>query len=57
MNVSAAHEQLVIADVDAWLRECVLNLSLCPYARAPYQAGRVRLAVAGHDALLSLIHI
>lgn len=45
MKTSAALEQQAIVAVDQWLRECVLDLSLCPFARVPYQAGRVRLQV------------
>lgn len=32
--------------VEQWLQECVLGLSLCPYAKAPLAAGDVRIAVA-----------
>ena len=28
-----------------WLEQCVVGLSLCPYARAPVAAGQVRLTV------------
>lgn len=28
-----------------WLEQCVVGLSLCPYARAPIAAGQVRLTV------------
>lgn len=33
-----------------WLEQCVVGLSLCPYARAPVAAGKVRLAVCSSDA-------
>ena len=32
--------------VEQWLQECVLGLSLCPFAKAPLAAGDVRIAVA-----------
>lgn len=52
MNAGAAGEQKITAEVRRWLNDCVLGLSLCPYARVPYQSGRVRLVViAGEKAL------
>ena len=56
MNVRAAAKQILIDEVDAWLRQCVLQLSLCPYARVPYQAGRVRLVIAAHASLNEVFH-
>lgn len=35
----------VIARVDAWLQGMVIGLNLCPFAAAPFRAGRVRHAV------------
>lgn len=32
-------------DVERWLHDCVLGLSLCPYARVPLNAGKVQLRV------------
>ncbi len=31
--------------VQQWIEQCVIDLSLCPFASAPYRAGRVRIAV------------
>lgn len=35
--------QDVIKTVEQWLNDCVLGLSLCPYAKAPITAGKVRI--------------
>jgi hypothetical protein len=52
MNAGAVTEQTIVADVERWLHDCVLGLSLCPYARAPYRSGRVRFVVVQqHHAL------
>lgn len=32
--------------VEKWLQDCVIGLSLCPYAKAPLDAGQVRIAVS-----------
>lgn len=32
----------VLADCRHWLERAVIGLNLCPYARAPHQAGRIR---------------
>ncbi len=49
MKDDDANEHEIIATVEGWLRDCVLELSLCPYARVPYQAGRVRFVIAPPD--------
>ncbi len=28
-----------------WIQQCVVDLSLCPFASAPYRAGKVRIAI------------
>jgi len=33
-----------------WIEQCVIDLSLCPFASLPYRAGRVRIAVCGSDS-------
>lgn len=35
-----------LAATDAWLRELVIGLNLCPFAAAPYRKNRVRLQVS-----------
>lgn len=32
--------------VEKWLQDCVIGLSLCPYAKAPLAGGQVRIAVS-----------
>ncbi|MEM7257358.1 MAG: DUF1415 family protein [Pseudomonadota bacterium] len=47
-------KQQAITDVECWLRDCVLDLSLCPFARVPWQAGRVQLVVmAANESLIT----
>jgi hypothetical protein len=44
--------------VTQWLEQCVVGLSLCPYARAPVAGGKVRLSVcpaATASALVALV--
>jgi len=31
--------------VQQWIQQCVIGLSLCPFAKVPYQADRVRLSI------------
>jgi len=31
--------------VQQWIERCVINLALCPFASAPYRAGRVKIVV------------
>ena len=40
IRVSTTAEQ-----VSQWIEQCVIDLSLCPFAGAPYRAGRVRIVV------------
>lgn len=37
---------LVAARTRHWLEQAVIGLNLCPFARAPYQRGQVRLVVS-----------
>lgn len=42
-----------------WLEQCVVGLSLCPYARAPIAAGQVRLVIcqsSSVDFVQMLLH-
>ena len=48
MNTSDAHKQKIVNSVEQWLQTCVLGLSLCPYARVPFERGKVR--IAAYDA-------
>lgn len=43
MNKKTECDTETIAAIDRWLRNCVLGLSLCPYARVPFEAGQVRV--------------
>ena len=45
MNTSDAHKQKIVKSVEEWLQACVLGLSLCPYARVPFERGEVRIVV------------
>lgn len=45
MNADNVSELRLIDDVQRWLDDCVLGLSLCPYARAPVLAKQVRFVV------------
>jgi hypothetical protein len=55
MNISAAEKQKIVNSVEGWLRECVLGLSLCPYARVPFERGAVRIAVTVADDLATTL--
>ncbi len=33
-----------------WVEQCVIGLSLCPFAGLPYRAGHVRIAVCNSDS-------
>lgn len=39
-------EAAVLADTRHWLEAAVIGLNLCPFAKAPYVKGRVRIAVS-----------
>ena len=48
-------DAIVIAATEAWLRNVVIGLNLCPFAKQPFAQGRVRLRVShatDEDALL-----
>jgi len=54
-NDSAADAQ-IIAATKGWLRNVVIGLNLCPFAKQPFAQGRVRLCVShatDEDALLA----
>ena len=55
MNISAAEKQKIVKSVEGWLRECVLGLSLCPYARVPFERDAVRIAVTAADDLTNTL--
>lgn len=38
-------EGKVVEEIQQWLRSVVLGLNLCPFAKLPYEAGRVRFEV------------
>jgi hypothetical protein len=54
---SGSLDQLSIAvcqkEISVWLENVVIGLDLCPFARRPYQQGRVRIAVSGSRTLES----
>lgn len=45
MNVEV-DAQTVLAETRSWLERVVIGLNLCPFARAPLLAGRVRMRVS-----------
>ena len=36
--------------VQQWIEQCVIDLSLCPFASLPYRAGSVRIVVCSKDS-------
>lgn len=51
----AGRDAATESSVRAWLERGVLGLNLCPFARRPYEAGQVRIAVSAasdDDALV-----
>jgi len=36
--------------VQQWIEQCVIDLSLCPFASVPYRAGSVRIVVCNKDS-------
>lgn len=36
--------------IQNWVEQCVIGLSLCPFAAAPYRAGRVRVVICEADS-------
>ena len=45
-TAQAAADAKVLADTNAWLRNAVIGLNLCPFAKLPYAQQRVRLRVS-----------
>ena len=46
--------------IKQWVEQCVVDLSLCPFAAAPYRAGKVRIVVcdaATEEGFLSTIKV
>lgn len=41
-----ASDQTLIDQTALWLEQAVIGLNLCPFAKAPYAKGRVRIAVS-----------
>ncbi|MDO5640101.1 MAG: DUF1415 domain-containing protein [Neisseria sp.] len=39
-------DQEIIGHTQQWLEKAVIGLNLCPFAKAPYQKGRVRIVVS-----------
>lgn len=39
-------EQTYLAHTSAWLEKAVIGLNLCPFAKAPYAKGQVRISVS-----------
>jgi uncharacterized protein len=55
LDPAALSHELIILQTKHWLEKAVLGLNLCPFARVPYEAQRVRFAVShakNMDALL-----
>lgn len=46
----------VIRRTQAWLQHAVIDLNLCPFARAPQQQRRIRFAVSQATAIEALLH-
>jgi hypothetical protein len=51
LSRAAADGALAIAQTRAWIERVVIGLNLCPFAKAPWQRGRVRIVhVPGSEA-------
>lgn len=56
---SALPTALAIAETRAWLEQAVIGLDLCPFAKAPHSAGRIRFICCDAEepeALLEVLH-
>ncbi len=42
----ASNDEAVIEETRKWLQSTVIGLNLCPFARAVYDAGRIRYVVS-----------
>ena len=49
-STSTAAEQ-----ISQWIEQCVIGLSLCPFAGVPYRAGRVRIVVCDSDSEIDFL--
>ncbi|MDX1802538.1 MAG: DUF1415 domain-containing protein [Alcanivorax sp.] len=54
--MNPARHDTVIARTREWLEQVVIGLNLCPFARKPLQAGRVRFAVSDSRTIEALLH-
>lgn len=41
--------------IQKWLVQCVIDLSLCPFASAPYRSGRVRIVVCDAETVTGFL--
>lgn len=46
MNKPTMTKDLIIAQTTQWLEKAVIGLNLCPFAKAPYVRGRIRIVVS-----------
>ena len=46
LDAPSAEDQAIIDGTRLWIERAVIGLNLCPFARAPFQHGRVRLRVS-----------
>ncbi|NLB15114.1 MAG: DUF1415 domain-containing protein, partial [Gammaproteobacteria bacterium] len=46
MTMPMPDDAAVIAATRRWLERAVIGLNLCPFARAPYLRGQVRIVVS-----------
>jgi len=44
-NDATTRVSTTVEQVSQWIEQCVIDLSLCPFAGVPYRAGRVRIVV------------
>lgn len=49
------HNEAIINAVKSWVERFVVGESLCPFARRPLEAGRVRFAVTGAQSETALL--
>ena len=54
-TVNATAEQEILAATRAWLEKAVINLNLCPFAKAVHVKGQVRYAVSTAQSLQELV--
>ena len=54
-GVDNPRDRVVIAATRRWLEGAVIGLNLCPFARAPHAANRIRYAVSRADTVEALV--